>query len=130
LKIFKDEGELIDACLKLFDSIAIHMGRNVYVGGLEIDLIAVVPDILRPSVHVFEVKRRPKLKLLKQLSTRVLISDYVYVVLPYTAYSWAFTYVPDYVGVVIVDRFLNPHIIRLPKWLGNGSVLLDLILKR
>lgn len=103
---------------------AIYVGRNVRVCGIEVDLISLIPDVYGVSVHLFEAKVKPKWKLVKQVLNRYSIADYLYVILPYTSYSWALNTLPEYVGIVIVDKYLNPLLMRLPKWLGNGTTCL------
>lgn len=121
------EDLLIDACSRILENVAIYVGRNVVVNGLELDLISLIPEEFGLTVHVFEAKSKPKFKLIKQLGSRHRFTDYLYVILPYTLYSWAMSFLPSHVGIVVVDTNLIPHLVRLPKWLGNGEYLLRLI---
>lgn len=123
------EDLLIDACSRTLQNVAIYVGRNVVVNGLELDLISLIPEESGLTVHVFEAKSKPKFKLIKQLGSRHRLTDYLYVILPYTLYSWAMSFLPSYVGVVVVDANLIPHLVRLPKWLGNGERLLKIIIQ-
>jgi len=123
---YLSEDDLINAFIRFFNSIALYIGVHVRVHDFEVDALIIEPGVERPSVYMVEAKRKPKVKLIRQIRRRCEFSDYVYVVLPYTAYSWALKYIPTYVGIVIVDRGLNPHVIRLAKWLGNGEEILYL----
>jgi len=112
---------LIEVCSKVLSEVSVYVGKNVKIGDIEVDIISLIPDVHGVSVHLFEAKAKPKWKLIKQILSRYDMADYLYVVLPYTSYLWASSAIPEYVGIVLIDKHLNPILMRFPKWLGNGT---------
>ncbi len=100
---------------------------NVFVGGLELDLVALEDSGVRPRVYVVEAKSRPKLKLLQQLLSRVELSDYVYAALPLRHYPYLLE-VPEPLGSLAVDPDNQAvYEVRRPAYIGNGWRLLGLL---
>ncbi len=101
---------------------------NIRLDGIEIDVLAVEPAIDRPLIHVYEIKTRPKIMLIDQLSKRIHIADYLYVVVPVTLYPWIVKKVGGPIGVVMYTGN-DFHIIKKADFLGNGVHVIELMKK-
>lgn len=99
--------------------------KCVRVWDLEIDVVALERIGIDCYVYVFEAKRRPKLKFIKQLRRRVWLADYVYAAIPYTMYSWALRKLEPDIGIAIVSRD-GLMILRKSRYFGNGRKFLEL----
>jgi hypothetical protein len=101
IPVFADEEEMKVQLIKWVNSKGFLTARNIHIGGPELDVV-VLGNILiskkedkrinNELVYVFETKIATTRKLLKdvieQAILRMLVADYVYIVVPNKAEVW------------------------------------------
>ncbi|MEM4694944.1 MAG: hypothetical protein QXD67_03275, partial [Ignisphaera sp.] len=68
----------------------------------------------------------PKIMLIDQLSKRIHIADYLYVVVPVILYPWIVKKIGGPIGVVMYTGN-DFHIIKKADFLGNGVHVIELM---
>lgn len=93
--------------------------NNIRVGEVEIDVLALEHQDERPLVHVYEVKSRPKPKLVKQIAKRMDMADYIYVVVPLSLYPWVIKKLEPGIGLIL---YVNDdlYVFQKAEFLGRG----------
>jgi len=122
----RSEEVIVEAVSRLLALAGFEVSTHVRLDGTEIDVVAIERAEPRPLVTIVEVKRRPKVKLLKQLRSRLAIADYLYAAMPYVYYAWALERIDPRVGLLL---FFNPErveVFRKARFLGNGARYLEL----
>lgn len=100
-------------------AIGYRVYSNIKLNSIEIDVLALEPALDRSIVYVYEIKTRPKNIIVDQLSKRMLIADYLYVVVPVNLYPWILRKISRSVGVIIyIDN--DFHVFKHAEFLGNG----------
>jgi len=117
------ESEIVESVASLLRSVGFVVMRNIEVGGVEVDVLAIEIVPPRPLVYVIEAKRRPKRKLIKQLERRSRFADYVYAAVPVYMYSWAVSRIDPSYGIMVFHRG-EVRVLRLARYLGNGIHLI------
>jgi len=122
------ERELTELVAYRLSSAGFTVYRNIVVGGVEIDVLALERGYDVTSVYIVEVKRRPRIKVYRQLMRRAELADYLFIAIPYMFYAWALRKIDTYVGIMVIkDR--EVYVLRNAKYLGNGDKLLKLMLR-
>ena len=117
------ESEIIESVVSLLRSVGFIVMRNVEVGGVEVDVLAIELVPPRPMIYVVEAKRRPKRKLIKQLERRSRFADYVYAAVPLYMYAWAVSRIDPLYGIMVFHRG-EVRVLRMARYIGNGVNLL------
>lgn len=97
------------------------------MGGVEIDVLALEYGYDVINVYVVEVKRRPRIKVYRQLMRRAGLADYLFIAIPYMFYAWALRKIDTYVGIMVI-RDREVYVLRNARYLGNGGKLLKLMI--
>ncbi len=121
---FRSESELVSIVASRLRECGFFVLRNFVVLGMEIDVVGVEFVGLDPYVYVFEVKRRPRNKLVKQLRKRMSVADYVYAVVPHYLYSWALKRVDPWAGIAVVMGE-ELKVLRMGRYLGRGRRFIE-----
>uniref|UniRef100_A0A7C5UXP8 Uncharacterized protein n=1 Tax=Ignisphaera aggregans TaxID=334771 RepID=A0A7C5UXP8_9CREN len=110
----------------------LNLGYNVYsnfrYNGLEFDVLAIEhsKEFQRPMIHIFEVKVRAKSKIIDQIEKRLVLSDYLYVVIPYRLYPWILKKINNLIGIIIYKND-ELYLFKPPIFIGNGYKVLNYI---
>lgn len=121
------EEKLISLLKEVLGQLGMEVYTNVFIGNIELDIVAIERASTRPIVHVVEVKTRPKSKLIYQILDRVKLSDYIYAALPAKHYPYL-NQLPEVAGLLIVDAERQAiYEIRKARYIGNGWRLLELL---
>ncbi|MEM1525785.1 MAG: hypothetical protein QXZ41_06360 [Ignisphaera sp.] len=119
-----NEDVIVQKLVDKLSSIGFEVHSHVRLNGLEIDVLVLEPQEDRPLAYVYEVKSRPTSKLLKQISKRLDITDYLYIVVPINLYPWVLKKLDPFVGLVLyVNNDL--YIFRRAEFLGKGNKLVE-----
>lgn len=121
------ERELTEIVASKLRSVGFSVFRNIVVGGVEIDVLALEYGYDAINVYVVEVKRRPRIKVYRQLMRRAGLADYLFIAIPYMFYAWALRKIDTYVGIMVI-RDREVYLLRNARYLGNGSKLLKLMI--
>lgn len=126
LCIKADEDTIIQRLADKLRNVGFEVYTHVFLRGLEIDVLALEPQKSRPLVYIYEVKSKPKPKLLKQISRRVDIADYLYVVVLPNLYPWILKKLEPFVGLILyVDNDL--YVFRKADFLGKGVKVINML---
>lgn len=118
------EGIIVQKLVDKLSSIGFEVHSYVRLNGLEIDVLVLEPQDDRPLAYVYEVKSRPTPKLLKQISKRIDIADYLYIVVPINLYPWVLKKLNPFVGLVLyVNNDL--YVFRRAEFIGRGNKLIE-----
>ncbi|MEM4788340.1 MAG: hypothetical protein QXV06_00900 [Ignisphaera sp.] len=119
-----NENIIIQKLVDKLSSIGFEVHSHVNLDGLEIDVLVLEPQEDRPLAYVYEVKSRPTSKLLKQISKRINITDYLYVVVPLSLYPWVLKKLDPLVGLVL---YMNNdlYVFRKAEFLGKGKKIIE-----
>jgi len=120
------EDVIIQRLVEKLRGVGFEVYTHVVLDGMELDVVAFEYQRRRPVVYVYEVKSRAKSKLLKQISRRADLVDYLYVVVPLNLYPWVLKKLESFVGLVL---YMNSdiYIVRKACFLGRGERLLQLL---
>jgi hypothetical protein len=101
IPVFSNEEEMKDQLIKWLNSKGFLTARKIYIGGPELDVVALGNILITEKedkrinnelVYIFETKIATTRKLLKevieQAILRMLVADYVYIVVPNKAEVW------------------------------------------
>jgi hypothetical protein len=101
IPVFANEEEMKDQLIKWLNSKGFLTARRIYIGGPELDVVALGNILITKNedkrinnelVYVFETKIATTRNLLKavieQAILRMLVADYVYIVVPDKAEVW------------------------------------------
>jgi len=120
------EDIIIQRLAEKLRNVGFEVYTHVVLDGLEIDVVAFEYQKSRPLVYIYEVKSRAKSRLLKQISRRVDLADYLYVVVSLNLYPWVLKKLEPFVGLILyIDKDL--YIVRKADFLGRGEKLLYLM---
>jgi len=100
--LFRDEDELRNRVMDWLRKRGFRVAKGIRLGSMELDIVALAPlriskegvvrDSRGPYLYTFEAKiattRKLVLDLIEQAITRLLLSDYVLVVVPSKAEVW------------------------------------------
>ena len=100
--MFRDEDELRNRVMDWLRKRGFRVAKGIRLGSMELDIVALAPlriskegvvrDSREPYLYTFEAKiataRKLVLDLIEQAITRLLLSDYVLVVVPSKAEVW------------------------------------------
>jgi len=100
--LFRDEDELRNRVMDWLRKRGFRVAKGIRLGSMELDIVALAPlriskegvvrDSREPYLYTFEAKiataRKLVLDLIEQAITRLLLSDYVLVVVPSKAEVW------------------------------------------
>jgi len=99
--VFADEDQMREILIKWLESLGFIVGKSVHIHKAELDVVAYGSKLLTESgikntkssnLYVFEVKiastRRLVKELVEQAITRLLIADYIYMVVPRSVEVW------------------------------------------
>jgi len=121
------EELIVEAVARSLESVGFRVFKHVKIDDVEMDIVALEPGEQRPLVTIVEVKRKPKIKLLKQLRNRAEMADYVYAAVPYMYYSWALEKVDPRVGIMLYFSPERVEVFRRARYLGKGVRSLKLL---
>lgn len=122
----RGEDVIVQRLADKLRGVGFEVFTHVFLNDLELDVVALEHQRGRSLAYVYEVKVKPRPKLLKQISKRIELADYLYVVVSPNLYPWVLKKVEPFVGLIL---FINDdlYVFRKACFLGKGEKLVKIL---